>query len=201
MPWGRSVRRWIPYCAGRAHVMAAEPVLVVAQGKSDTWIYVFGSTGRLGALVRQQRCSTTDATARVSIRSGIWPGMPASCRPRPMTGKPALSGRAPAQTDPGACLVVVAWKSLPWPTSKRMRGAMRWKEGNPALSDRDRGRALIVLPLMECSRRITQSSPRPPAPLQSRQRNGPTYRGSILDRRSPVSGGQSESSFGFGRLT
>ena len=51
--------------------------------------------------------------------------------------------------------------------------------------------SLIVLPLMKCSRRIraivsTTSIPDHLLHSQSRQRNSPTYRGSILDADPPA---------------
>ena len=64
--------------------------------------FTFGTTGRSAAPGRRRRCSTTRATARASILRRIWPDMPASCRPTPMTGttssiwrdaSPARSGR------------------------------------------------------------------------------------------------------------
>ena len=56
---------------------------------------------------------------------------------------------------------------------------------------RSRAISLIVLPLMKCSRRIRRNRlhdqhPPPPASFQSRQRNRPNWRGSILDADPPA---------------
>lgn len=44
-----------------------------------------GTAGCLGARADEQRCFSTDATAWASFPKGIWPDVPASCRPTPMT--------------------------------------------------------------------------------------------------------------------
>ena len=69
-----------------------------------------GTTGRLAARVRRRRCSTTPATARASIPRRIWPGMPASCRPTPMTGTTSSiwPGASPGPIREAACWVACA---------------------------------------------------------------------------------------------
>ena len=118
----------------KAHVMAAErlhaddtTVPVMAKGKTDTgrcWIYVrddrpFGGAGPPAAMFYYSR------DRKGEHPQGIWPSMPASCRPTPMTGttssiwrgaSPGRSGKLPAGRMEGV-------RSLPWPTSKRMPGA------------------------------------------------------------------------------
>lgn len=86
-----------------AHVMAAErlhaddtTVPVLAKGKTDTgrcWIYVpddrpFGGAGPRAAMFYY-------STARANIPRRIWPGMPTSCRPTPMTGTTSSSKPGP----------------------------------------------------------------------------------------------------------
>ena len=103
-----------------AHVMAAErlhgddtTVPVLAKGKTDTgrcWIYVrddgpFGGAGPPAAMFYYSRDRSGEHP------QGIWRGMPASCRPTPMTAttsstlrtaSPARSGRPRAGPTHGA---------------------------------------------------------------------------------------------------
>nr|GAJ37691.1 hypothetical 61.7 kDa protein y4HP [Bradyrhizobium sp. DOA9] len=153
-----------------AHIMRVErlhaddtTVPVLAKGKTDTgrcWIYVRDDRP-FGGRTRRRRCSITHATARASILRGIWRGMPASCRPTPMTGttssiwrdaSQAQSGRLPADRRDGA-------RSLPWPTSKRMPGA-RPPARRKSRSLRSRSRSCGGS--MHCSRSSAPSTTRVP---------------------------------------
>jgi len=119
-----------------AHVMAAErlhaddtTVPVLAKGKTDTgrcWIYVrddrpFGGADPPAAMFYYSR------DRKGEHPQAHWPSMPASCRPTPMTvtinsiwlgASRGRSGKPDAGRMQGA-------RSLPWPTSKKMRGARR----------------------------------------------------------------------------
>ncbi len=104
----------------RQHVFGAErvhgddtTVPVLARGKTITgrlWTYV-ATTGRLPGRTRRRRCSSSRAIAPASIPPGIWPAMPASCRPMPMPGS-AIS------TMPGA-----NWARSPRRPAGAMAGA------------------------------------------------------------------------------
>ena len=136
-----------------AHVLAAErlhgddtTVPVLAKGKTDTADAgsMSAMTGHSGARRRRRRCSITPATAKASIRSGIWPAMPAFFQADAFDGYRQLYLPEP-KPGPDRGGSVLGPRPAPVLCHGRPRGECATQgggqEGDRALSHRDRGGA------------------------------------------------------------